>query len=158
MLRYLDLNELKTKVLSTEEEMISKGVVVSIEPEDSIGNIYLVLRDAVKIALDSAKDDVINHFDIAAVTPLGEELPEDDFESVVNCTLTCFFDALVGGKFAVGRNRERRLDVPENLKLEVNCMMSALKRAINYQTKINRFQLTISSGELKYILVGDYDE
>jgi hypothetical protein len=36
--------------------------------------------------------------------------------------------------------------------------MSLLKRAINYKTVVDRFQLTIGCRSLQYILVGGYDE
>ena len=158
MLKYLDLDKLKTSVILSDEEIISKGVSVVINENDSIMKMSLLLKSAVETLLADVSYDKIYNFNITILDQDYKGLPEEDFESAINCALSCFFDNLIGGKLGIGRQREHRLDVPENLKTEVNCNMSLVKRAINYKTKLDRFQLTISSRMLQYILVGNYDE
>lgn len=76
----------------------------------------------------------------------------DEFESFVNVCLSWFFAAFVE---MTPRAREKRLDVPENLKQGVNCSLSLLKRAINYTTPIDKFNITIRCGDLRFELVGE---
>jgi hypothetical protein len=83
------------------------------------------------------------------------EITEEEFESAVNVILAAFFRNIRVDK---GRPRERRLDVPENLKGDVHCSLALLKNAINYRTLVDRFQLEITGRGLIYILVGGYDE
>ena len=79
----------------------------------------------------------------------------DEFESFVNVCLSWFFAAFVDMK---PRAREKRLDVPENLKQGVNCSLSLLKRAINYTMPIDKFNITIRCGDLRFVLVGDEED
>lgn len=157
MLRYLDLEKLKTNIVCSDKEIISKGVSVTFEGNESISKMGLLFTDAVKTLLADVNPDKIYNFNIDVLTKQYKGLPEEEFECAVNCALSCFFSELIG-TLGLGRSRERRLDVPENLKIEVNCNMSLLKRAINYKTKLDRFQLTLSSRTLQYIMVGGYDE
>lgn len=86
--------------------------------------------------------------------------PSDDYEDIegyfltaVNIISAIFFDMMCTTK---GRPRERRLDVPENLKV-LKTNMSLLKRAINAKTLVDCFNVTICwstpFGELIYELV-----
>ena len=71
-----------------------------------------------------------------------------DFLSIVNVATACFFAQFVEKE---GRKRERRLDVPDNLKaLKVN--MTLLKRAINHQTKADLFNLMIHYKDLTFVM------
>jgi hypothetical protein len=89
----------------------------------------------------------------------AEPFTFETFESAVNVVLTAFFEELTG-RSGVGRPRERRLDVPEELKV-VNCSMSLMKRAVNYKTVVDKFQVQIDGNDedgFRFILVGGYDE
>ena len=81
-----------------------------------------------------------------------EELSEEVFETAVNVLVAEFFKGI---RINQGRQRERRLDVPDELKQNVHCNMSLLKNAINYNTLIDKFQLGIINRELAYIMVGN---
>ena len=157
MLKYVDLSDLTIKETNNNQEIITKGTYITIEENCSISSMALSIGDAVKKMVKDLDGDKVYNFAVDILTTGQDELTEDDFESAVCCTLSMFFDALIS-KLGVGRQRERRLDVPENLKKDVNCNMSLLKRAINYKTQVDKFQLTISSRGLQYILVGGYDE
>lgn len=154
MFKFLNLNSLKV-VIATNEEIITKGVVVNISENMSISALGTIMREAVKNLVADVNDDKVYNFAIGVQTDRYGELNEEEFESAVNCALTYFFDALVGRE---GRARERRLDVPEHLKRNINCNMSLLKRAINYQTLVNNFQLEIVGRGFIYNLVGDPNE
>ena len=69
-----------------------------------------------------------------------EEDAEEFFLTAVNVISAIFFDVITTSK---GRKRERRLDVPEQLKV-LKTNMSLLKRAINAQTQCDVFNLTIT--------------
>ena len=76
-----------------------------------------------------------------------------DFLSIVNVATACFFAQFVEKE---GRKRERRLDVPDNLKaLKVN--MTLLKRAINHQTKADLFNLMIHYKDLTFVMCDEKD-
>lgn len=151
MLTYVDLKDLKVKTINSDEEIITKGTHINVPKDLSILELSSLIKHAVKNLVADLNEDKIYNF---AFDLLGE-IEEEEFETAVNVTLAAFFEMMVG---KLGRPRERRLDVPENLKKEVNCNMSLLKRAINYKTVIDRFQLTIGCRSLQYILVGGYDE
>lgn len=153
MLTYVDLKDLKTKTINSDEEIITKGTHISVPKNLSILELGSLIKYAAKNLIADLDENKIYNF---AFDLLGE-IEEEEFETAVNVILAAFFERLVG-KTGIGRPRERRLDVPENLKREVNCNMSLLKRAINYKTAVDRFQLTIGCRSLQYILVGGYDE
>ena len=153
MLTYVDLKDLKVKTINSDEEIITKGTHIEISKDLSILELNSLIKYAAKNLVADLDENKIYNF---AFDLLGE-IEEEEFETAVNVILAAFFEMLVG-KSGVGRPRERRLDVPENLKKEVNCNMSLLKKAINYKTVIDRFQLTIGCRSLQYILVGGYDE
>ena len=71
------------------------------------------------------------------------DLQDDDLEgyfiTVVNIISAIFFDMMCTTK---GRPRERRLDVPEHLKV-LKTNLSLLKRAINAKTLVDSFNLCI---------------
>jgi hypothetical protein len=82
-----------------------------------------------------------------------DELDEENFETVVNVVVAAFFRKMTTNG---SRTRERRLDVPENIKV-LKTNMSLLKRAINAKTLVDCFNITICwstpFGELIYELV-----
>lgn len=76
------------------------------------------------------------------------EMGEDDFLSLTNTIVALFFTLIIKN---LGRNRERRLDVPAEL---TECHMSSgmLKKAINHQTQFNKFNLSIYWRDYHYEL------
>lgn len=151
MLKYLNL-----EILQAEE--YKKGTTIitqlKIEKDFSLKSLYDRAEKTIHNRFKDLSNKVynfifyINYFD-------DKNLDEADFETAVNVILTAFFKQITTDK---GRPRERRLDVPENLKIEVNCSLGLIKEAINHQTLTDRFQLEIRSGNLRYILVGDPNE
>lgn len=153
MLKYLDLNLLEIK--ETEEDIITKGVHFRVEDNMSLKDLQHQAEVAVDRLLMDLDQDKIYNFAFDILLSGNEVFEVQDFESTVNVILSVFFRTI---KLNEGRPRERRLDVPENLKTEVNCNMSLLKNAINHKTITNRFQLEITSRSLLFRLVGGYDE
>lgn len=151
MLNYLDLADLKIKTIADEKdsEIITKGTSITITENMSINEITLVSKEAVKSILEDLDPNKIYNF-IFDVIP--EELSEEAFETAVNVLVAEFFKCI---RINQGRQRERRLDVPDELKQNVHCNMSLLKNAINYNTLIDKFQLDIINRELAYIMVGN---
>ena len=151
MLNYLDLADLKTKSITDEkgDKIITKGTSIRISEDMTINEITLISKEAVKIILEDLNPNKIYNF-IFDVMP--EEFSEEVFETVVNVLVAEFFKGI---RINQGRQRERRLDVPDELKQNVYCNMSLLKNAINYNTLIDKFQLEIVNRELVYIMVGN---
>lgn len=98
-----------------------------------------------------------NYYNVILNRQINESDDSEEIEcyflTAVNIISAVFFDVMCTTK---GRPRERRLDVPENLKV-LKTNMSLLKRAINAQTLVDCFNLTICwstpFGELIYELV-----
>ena len=149
MLNYLDLTDLKIKSITKGNEIVAKGVNIEINEDMSINEMTLVSKEAVKSILKNLDPNKIYNF-IFDVIP--EELSEEVFETAVNVLVAEFFKGI---RINQGRQRERRLDVPDELKQNVHCNMSLLKNAINYNTLIDKFQLEIVNQELVYIMVGN---
>ena len=149
MLNYLDIADLKIKSITKGNEIVTKGVNIEINEDMSINEMTLVSKEAVKSILENLNPNKIYNF-IFDVIP--EELSEEVFETAINVLVAEFFKGI---RINQGRQRERRLDVPDELKQNVHCNMSLLKNAINYNTLIDKFQLDIINRELAYIMVGN---
>lgn len=149
MLNYLDLADLEIKSITKGNEIVTKGVNIEINENMTINEMTLVSKEAVKSILENLNPNKIYNF-IFDVIP--EELSEEVFETAVNVLVAEFFKGI---RINQGRQRERRLDVPDELKRNVHCNMSLLKNAINYNTLIDKFQLDIINRELAYIMVGN---
>ena len=148
MLNYLDLADLETKLITDRSEIITKGTSIRITEDMGINEITLISKEAVKNILEDLNPNKIYNF-LFDIMP--EELSEEVFETVINILVAEFFKGI---RINQGRQRERRLDVPDELKQNVYCNMSLLKNAINYNTLIDKFQLEIVNQELVYIMVG----
>ena len=151
MLTYLDLENLDIRTTEDNQEIITKGTHIDLVPNSSISTFAAKIDPAVKKLLEELNSDKIYNFGI----DLFGDIDDEEFESAVNVILAAFFRNIRVDK---GRPRERRLDVPENLKGDVHCSLALLKNAINYRTLVDRFQLEITGRGLVYILVGGYDE
>ena len=149
MLNYLDLADLKIKTIADSSEIIAKGTRVKISENMTINEITLISKEAVKNLLKDLDPNKIYNFIFDVIS---EELSEEAFETAVNVLVAEFFKGI---RINQGRQRERRLDVPDELKQNVHCNMSLLKNAINYNTLIDKFQLDIINRELAYIMVGN---
>ena len=145
---FVDLVNFKIK---KEFQFQNIGILVSL-PEN------FTLQD-VKNAVDAQlpkffelKPAIGGNYEIFMKTADGEasatEEQARDFLSIVNVATACFFAQFVEKE---GRKRERRLDVPDNLKaLKVN--MTLLNRAINHQTKADLFNLMIHYKDLTFVM------
>ena len=149
MLNYLDLTDLKIKSITKGNEIVTKVVNIEINEDMSINEMTLVSKEAVKSILENLNPNKIYNFIFDVIL---EELSEEVFETAVNVLVAEFFKGI---RINQGRQRERRLDVPDELKQNVHCNMSLLKNAINYNTLIDKFQLGIINRELAYIMVGN---
>ena len=149
-MRFIDLNKLKIvksyqfKTKETEIDLTNAATIFEMKEKIRQNFNYFIEPSAIE-----------NHY--IANIKCNESIDEDIeavFLTVVNVVSAIFFDMMCTTK---GRPRERRLDVPENLKaLKTN--MSLLKRAINSQTHVDMFNLTIcwaldNGDELIYELV-----
>ena len=152
-MEYINLKNLKIESTQPDDKIEACMTMVSYDDLKSMVEQFPVMEAAVKKVVDTIDRPSRPHrFEFEVIS--AESLDEDAFESAVKLITAAFFGVIVGDK---GRKRERRLDVPENLKT-LNCNMSLLKCAINYQTVVDKFQLEIFSGDLRFILVGGYDE
>ena len=82
------------------------------------------------------------------------KMNQEDFVSTVNIFNAVFFEKIVIHK---GRKRERRLDVPKNL-FSIHISAGLLKKAINNQTKVDKFNLTIRCNDLCYYMIDEKGE
>lgn len=154
-MQYVNLNTLKIETTNPEDKIMINAAIVPYDDLQSISCQWLNTIAAVKKAFEVI-DRPTRPYKFEFEVQTDEELSVESFESAVKLILAAAFETiLVDTK--KGRPRERRLDVPENLKT-LNCNMSLLKNAINYQTLVDKFQIEIYSGDLRYILVGGYDE
>jgi hypothetical protein len=154
-MQYVNLNTLKIETTNPEDKIMINAAIVPYDDLQSISCQWLNTIAAVKKAFDPIDRPTRPHkfeFEVQA----DEELSVESFESAVKLILAAAFEMILVDT-RKGRPRERRLDVPENLKT-LNCNMSLLKNAINYQTLVDKFQIEIYSGDLRYILVGGYCE
>ena len=152
-MEYINLKNLKIESTQPDDKIEACVTMVSYDDLKSMVEQFPAMEAAVKKVVDTIDRPSRPHrFEFEVVS--DEPLDEDAFESAVKLITAAFFGVIVGDK---GRKRERRLDVPENLKT-LNCNMSLLKCAINYQTVVDKFQLEIFSGDLRFILVGGYGE
>ena len=152
-MQYINLKNLKIEETRPENKIEACLTQITYDDLKSVVEQFPAMGAAVKKVFDTIDRPGRPHrfeFEVVSEQPLDE----DAFESAVKLITAAFFGVIVGDK---GRKRERRLDVPENLKT-LNCNMSLLKCAINYQTLIDKFQLEITHNDLRFILVGGYDE
>lgn len=152
-MRYLDLNTLTVR----EEDaldisyFLQKVEVWSGCTLSKMGELLKPHCDLMRQGLTSRDAAKVHSFTFELRSSDGI-IDADEFESFVNVCLSWFFAAFVE---MTPREREKRLDVPENLKQDVNCSLSLLKRAINYTTPIDKFNITIRCGDLRFELVGE---
>lgn len=145
---FVDLVNFKIK---KEFQFQNTAILVSLPEKFTLQEVKNAV-DAQLPKLFELKPAIGCNYEIFIQTPDGEQNATEeqarDFLSVVNVATACFFAQFVEKE---GRQRERRLDVPDNLKaLKVN--MTLLKRAINHQTKASLFNLMIHYKDLTFVM------
>ena len=145
---FVDLVNFKIK---KEFQFQNIGILVSLPEKFTLQDVKNAV-DAQLPKFFELKPAIGCNYEIFIKTADGEasatEEQARDFLSIVNVATACFFAQFVEKE---GRKRERRLDVPDNLKaLKVN--MTLLKRAINYQTKADLFNLMIHYKDLTFVM------
>ena len=150
MEQYLDLVDLKVKTMDNQL-IITTIVSAAFNPKQSIFELGVTSDYVAQKLIDGIDKKNIYNFkvDIHCV----EDYKPDDFLSFVLVILSSFFNAI---KTREPRKREKRLDVPTNLIDSVHCNRIQLKNIINYESKVEKFQLKISLNDLHYTLVGEY--
>lgn len=118
-------------------------------------NIPLTLNEAYDMNVSKFKEvikNIINKENLSSLTNycfnmgLGDNLSTDEeIEAVV-----CISELITNTFFQIitteeDRNREYRLDLPDNLTV-LNMNRLYLKKAINYKTLIDKFQISIKFG------------
>lgn len=107
-----------------------------------------LLQDTIVNCLKEIPNGAVHyHFNIVNATPATD----DDFISMVNTIEALFFMNITLG---TGRNRERRLDVPEGLHA-CHVPSGVLKRAINHRTKLDYFNISIGCGDFYFVMCED---
>lgn len=130
---------LKTLEIEKHFNYKTKELELSLLPTDTIFDIKEKSRNILDHFFDETELETFFHLDLTSGPINDPEDAEAFFTTAVNVFSAVFFDCMCIPK---GRNRERRLDVPENLKV-LATNMSLVKRAINMQTYYNSFHLQI---------------
>lgn len=115
------------------------------------------------IKVDDAKllKNYATSIDITIAHQGSDDVATEDeaahFLSVVNTITAIFFNnVLLGGSPSARRKRDYRLDVPDKLK-NVKCPRGMLKNAVNNETTMNIFNLTIHYKDLSFVLADEKD-
>ena len=145
-MEFLDLNQLAVR--KTSEFTNIRECRISISNDDldmPLSQFHNKLTNELQPLFKQLKDDAPTLFNI--VLDCGYlsyddiEILTDDFVSFSEQITSIIFSHLVDS--TQPRQREFRLDVPTNLKQEVFMPLHWLKNAINYRTKINKFNIVI---------------
>ena len=146
-MEYLDLKKLEVK--KTDEFTHIRECRLNISDADldmPLSQFHNKLTNELQPLIEQLEDDVPTMFHIVLNC---EDIPYDDIETLTDDFISfsqqitsVIFSNLIG-ESAQLREREFRLDVPANLKEQVFMSLHWLKSAINYQTKINKFNITI---------------
>lgn len=114
-----------------------------------------------KKAFESALSQIISQDPLAVhyvVNIEGEGVATDEeinnFLSIVNVGCAVFFSLFVTSE---RRDREWRLDVPAQLKV-AKTSFSLMKKAVNYKTVNNIFNLTIKYKDLFFVLCDEKED
>ena len=147
-MNFIDLEKLK---ITKEYNFVTIESDVQLDTADTV----FVLKEKIRAALDYKFDRtaietlyVINMTTAAPITDIDEA--DSFFTTVANVFSSVFLDMMCIQPHA-GRKRERRLDVPEELKV-ASVNMSLLKKNVNMQTYCDRFNLVIEwqNGDMDY--------
>lgn len=119
----------------------------------TIGQMKVAAENALSEAFEvlPAIDSVYEVVIVGEGDATGEEA--EDFVSAINIITRAFFSRILKNE---GRARERRLDVPEKLKV-LKANMSIIKEAVNSKTLIDNFNLVIKYKDLVFYLADERD-
>ena len=145
-MEYLDLNKLEVRGITEFTNIRECRVSISDDDLDMpLSQFYNKLTNELQPLFKQLKDDVPTLFNIVLdcgyISYDDIETLTDDFVSFSEQITSIIFSHLVDS--TQPRQREFRLDVPTNLKQEVFMPLHWLKNAINYRTKINKFNIMI---------------
>jgi len=145
-MEYLDLDKLKVE--QTADFVHVPNCVINIFNADldmPLSQFRAKLTDGLQPLFANLEDDVPTIFNIKLNC---EDIPYDDGEILVEDfvsfgqqIISIIFNHLIDTENK--RDRESRLDVPVSLKEQVYMPLNWLKNAINYQTKINKFNIIV---------------
>lgn len=139
---FIDLNKLK---IEKDYHYQTYSIRVELNPDMSAATILASLKEQlINLFAEKPALAVVYQIEMA----VSEEIDVETFLSLVNLTNTAFFSLFITNE---GRKRERRLDVPDNLKL-AHVNLGPLKKAINAATVTDRFNVEINCGELSYLM------
>ena len=145
-MEYLDLNQLEVRKTSEFADVRECRITISDNDLDMpLSQFHNKLTNELQLLFEQLQNDVPTMFNI--VLDCGYlsyddiEILTDDFVSFSEQITSVIFSNLVDS--TQPRQREFRLDVPANLKEKVFMPLHWLKNAINYQTKINKFNIVI---------------
>lgn len=147
---FVDLEELKIKKAFNYHTM---QFPIEIDATDTIMQMAQKIKDSIPVFDKEVELEVFINVPLNISNSGGDlSLIDDVFTCATNLILAEIKNKLV--KSSQGRVRERRLDVPENLKT-LNADMSLVKRLINSATWLNRFNVEVDlvgeeSSELVY--------
>ena len=146
-MEYLDLNKLEVRKTDEFTHVRECRMVISDADLDMpLSQFHNKLTNELQPLFKQLKDDVPTLFNIVLdcgyISYDDIETLTDDFISFSQQITSVIFSNLIG-ETAQPREREFRLDVPANLKEQVFMSLHWLKNAINYQTKINKFNIVI---------------
>ena len=147
-MEYLDLNKLEVR--KTDDFFAHfhecRMVISDADLDMPLSQFHNKLTNELQPLFEQLEDDVPTMFCIVLNC---EDIPYDDIEILTDDFISfsqqitsVIFSHLIGEP-AQPREREFRLDVPANLKEQVCMSLHWLKSAINYQTKINKFNIII---------------
>lgn len=146
-MEYLDLNQLKIK---TSDMVYTPNCAITIIDADldmPLSQFRAKLIDRLQPLFEQMEEHqgLPTIFDIklnCEDIPYDDmEFLTDDFTSFSQQITSVIFECLVD--MNTPREREPRLDVPSDLKEQVYMALHWLKNAINYQTKIDKFNIII---------------
>ena len=138
-MNFIDLEKLK---IITEHNYSTKELDLQMSPAAKLSEIREITRSSIAPIIEKTKIEMLYEITINTDEKV-ESLDDADafFTTTVNIIGAIFLDLMCASPHT-GRARERRLDVPEKLKV-VQTNMSMLKRAVNMQTYCDRFNLII---------------
>lgn len=146
-MEYLDLNKLEVK--NTDDFTYVRECRLTLSDADldmPLSQFHAQLTKEVQPLFEDLKDDIPTMFHVVLNCeniPYDDiEVLTDDFISFSQQITSIIFSHLIDEP-AQPREREFRLDVPANLKEQVYMSLHWLKNAINYQTKINKFNIMV---------------
>lgn len=142
-MKFVDLEKLK---IINEYNFVTKELGLELSKADTIFDIKEKVRSALSGFFTPSQIETYFHITLTITAADGESFDNIDdadafFTTVVNVFTAVFLDEMCVKPYT-GRPRERRLDVPEKLKM-ASISMSLLKKNVNMKTYCNRFNIGI---------------